>query len=160
MLISQFPLPKLRILLVLVLGVCLSGCGVSQRLFEVFKASARTVEVRTQPTESSKDLEQVAHRFASFRYTIVPERLHLTTVSKIKKWAVQKINKAKGKPKQDVEVAKVKPLPKVEMVVRSSDQLHFCRQVDHRLSSVTFKNCLNPIYKDTGFKSVGGKPLT
>ncbi len=101
-------------LLMVLLMISLSGCGISHRLIEVFSP-------RQQPQvpDDSVILIQAEprkpHEFASFRYTIEPERLHEITVSKIREWANKSINKSEGNINQTrkgankIEVAAIIP---------------------------------------------------
>ncbi|MFT5258585.1 MAG: protein MpaA [Saprospiraceae bacterium] len=149
-----------RFPLVVLCGVVLTGCSASQRPLEVITSA----EDNKLPIVSAESVDQANsrienHRFASFRYTIVPERLHASAVSKIKKWAEGTLAQPQKAVERNPQVAKVNSLPGLDKTVRTLEQRLYCNRVAKHLNSVKMEDCLKPVYSSTGAKTVQGQSI-
>ena len=69
-------------------------------------------------------------------------------------------------PKPTVDTTPLVIIPDVPLpeggagsVVRSDDTISFCRLIDSRLSSVSFRHCLAQELRDSSFRTTGGQPI-
>ena len=59
---------------------------------------------------------------------------------------------------KDINLDKGPKLSKA-LIVRSNENIEYCRKIDGRLRSVTFRNCMLMELQDSHFKSSNGKPI-